>query len=69
MINKYKIIIKDNYINIMNYKKIIDIDHNRIEIFLDKARVIISGNNLLVTGIDEYEMVIKGIIKGIDFIE
>ena len=69
MINKYKIIIKDNYINIMNYKNIIDIDHNRIEIFLDKARVIISGNNLLVTGIDEYEMVIKGIIKGIDFIE
>ena len=69
MINKYKIIIKDNYINIMNYKKSIDIDHNRIEIFLDKARVIISGNNLLVTGIDEYEMVIKGIIKGIDFIE
>ena len=69
MINKYEIIIRDKYINIKNYKRVIDINDNKIEIILDKNKINISGSNLIVCGMDEYEILIRGNIKGIDFIE
>ena len=69
MINKYEIIIKDKYINIRNYKRVIDINDNKIEVILDKNRIIINGSNLIVCEMDEYEILVRGNIKGIDFIE
>lgn len=70
MINKnYELIIKDNYLDIKYYSKIIDINSLKIEILLDSKKIIINGNNLIIRCMDEYEIVIKGIISSIQFID
>ena len=65
--NRYEINIKENFIHLKNYKNIIDIYPNRISILLNNCKFVINGSNLIITGLDEYEIVIKGNIKGIDF--
>lgn len=64
----YEINIKTNYIHIINYIKIEDISFNNIKISLNNKKVNIKGEKLLITRLDENEMLIKGIFKGIDFI-
>lgn len=64
----YEINIKLNYIHIINYIKIEDISFNNIKILLDNKIINIKGEKLLITKLDENEMLIKGLFKGIDFI-
>ena len=64
----YEINIKTNYIHIINYIKIEDISFNNIKISLNNKKINIKGEKLLITRLDENEMLIKGIFKGIDFI-
>ena len=65
---KYEIIIKDNYIHLINYVNIIDICSNRIKILLNNSTVVINGSCLMISALDEFDMIIKGNIKGIEFI-
>lgn len=64
----YEIKINLNYIHIINYIKIEDISFNNIKILLDNKIINIKGEKLLITKLDENEMLIKGLFKGIDFI-
>jgi len=66
--NDYEIIINRNYIHIKNYNRIIDICDNRIKLVLNNNIVLINGNCLIVCAIDEYEIVIKGYITSIEYI-
>ena len=68
MLNKYEIIIMGNCIHIKNYYKILDICDKKIEINLNNSTLLINGNNLIVCAMDEYEIVIKGYFKSIEFI-
>ena len=63
----YEMIIKDNFIHLINYINIIDISSNRISILLNINTIIISGSCLMISALDEFEMIIKGNIKGIEF--
>ena len=65
--NNYKINICDGMVHLTNYKDIIDISSNKIIILLNDNRIIINGCNLYVCGLDKYEILIKGIIKGLEF--
>ena len=66
--NKYEIILKNNYMHIKYYSKIIDIYNNKIVLILDKYNLLIKGSSLIVSALNEYEIVIKGDIKSIEFI-
>ncbi len=67
--NKYELILKENLLHIKNYKEIIDINSNNIIIKLNNKTLKIKGNDLLICCLDEYEILIKGNIKGLDFNE
>ncbi len=71
MINKeqYEIVIKNNYIYIKNYFNLENICNNNILICLKDNKLSIRGNNLIIVKLDKYELLIKGTIKGIDFID
>lgn len=63
-INKsLEIYIKDNFVHVKNYNNIINITNNHIQL----NNVVISGFELIICKLDEYELTIKGKIKGITF--
>ena len=66
--NSYEINICNNRVHIKNYIRIIDIDLNRIEILILNNKLIINGDKLIIRRMDEYELLINGIIKGLEFI-
>ena len=66
--NKYEIILKDKYIHLKYYNKVLDINENKIKILLEDNTIVINGSNLYVCALDEYELVIKGNVKSIEFI-
>ena len=45
------------------------ISFNNIKILLNNKIINIKGEKLLITKLDENEMLIKGVFKGIDFID
>ena len=65
--NKYEIIIREKLIHLKYYSKIIDIDSSKIEIVLNNNILLIKGSSLIVSALSEYEIVIKGVIKSIEF--
>ena len=67
-INNYEINVKDNFIHIKNYINVIDINSNKIRIKVKNNTLLIYGCNLIATAMDEYEIVINGCIKSIEFI-
>lgn len=70
MINKkYELTIKNDFIDIKYYLKIIDINSNKIEVLLKEKKLIIKGNDLIIRCMDEYEIVIKGNYSSIQFID
>ena len=66
--NSFKINIINDSVHIINYVNIINISPNVINILLNDKTLKISGNNMLICGLDEYELLIKGNIKGLEFI-
>ena len=67
--NKYEIILRENFVHIKQYSTIIDIDNNLIKIRIDNnTDIAISGNHIIICAMDEYEIVIKGQVKSIDYI-
>jgi len=57
---KFKIIITDKYINIINYKEIIDFNSNKISIRHNTGIISIIGTNLVVNKMIEDEILITG---------
>ena len=65
--NKYEITINDKYLYIKNYSKVINTSFREIIITLNNKTIIINGNDLIISKMDKYDLLIKGNIKGIVF--
>ena len=63
----YEINLRDNYLHLINYINILDISSNKIRIMLNNNTIEIDGNTLLISALDENELLIKGNIIGIRF--
>ena len=66
--NEYKIIIKSNQINIVNFDEIIDFSPTKISIRYQRKNVIIEGENLIISKMIEEEVLIIGTISQIRII-
>lgn len=64
---KFKIIIYDNLINIVNYKDIIIFEDNKIVINCNNFNISIKGNDLIINNVYDNELLIKGNILNIEF--
>ena len=62
---EYKIIIKNNEINIVNYDEIIDFSLTQISVKYKNKKIIIEGKNLVISKMIENEVLITGIINNI----
>ena len=62
----YKIIIKPNTINIINYIEIKDFSNTKIVINSTNGITTIIGKNLVVSKMQDNEVLITGIIKNIE---
>lgn len=56
---------KDNKVLITNYNKINSISNE--EIIIDN--ILINGNNLIIETLDDYEIIIKGLLKEVIILE
>ena len=64
----YKIIIKENSINIINFIEIKDLSTNKIVINNYKGTTTIIGENLVVSKMQDNEVLIAGKIKTIELV-
>lgn len=62
----YKIIITDKYINIVNYKEILDFNSSRISVKSKIGITIIEGRDLAVSKMIEDEILITGIFYSVN---
>ena len=62
----FKIIIKDNYLNIINYKEIVDFSSSQIIIKTNKKIIKIIGDNLIVSKMQDSEALITGNINKVE---
>lgn len=58
----YEIIIKENQVNIINFKEIIDFSTNKISLKCDNKIINIEGKNLIISKMLDKELLITGII-------
>ena len=63
--NNYEIIIKDNSINIINFKEIVDFSINRISLRCDNKIINIEGKDLIISKMLDEEVLITGIISNV----
>ena len=62
---EYKIIIKENYVNIINYDKIINFTFNKVSVKNKNKIIIIEGTNLTISKMVIDEVLITGNISNI----
>ena len=61
----YEIILKENKVNIINFKEIIDFSTNKISLRCDNKIVNIEGKNLIISKMLDDELLITGTIYNI----
>ena len=61
----YEIIIKENSINVINFKEIIDFSMNKISLKCDEKIINVEGKNLIISKMIDDELLITGIIFNI----
>lgn len=62
---EYRIIIKENYVNIVNYDEIVDFNLNKISVKYKSKLITIEGLNLTINKMIEDEVLITGKISNI----
>ena len=62
---EYKIIIKENYVNIINYDEIVDFTLNRIAVRYANKTIVIEGTNLTISKMVIDEVLVTGKIVNI----
>lgn len=62
---EYKIILKENYLNIVNYGEIIDFSLDKISVRKNNKNIIVTGKNLTINKMLDEELLITGIIQTI----
>lgn len=65
--NDFKVIIMDNYLNIVNYLEVLDFSSKEISVKYDKGIMVIKGDNLVVSKMMDDELLIKGNVKSINY--
>ena len=63
--NEYKIVITNGYLNIVNYLEIIDFSNKEISVKHKDGITVIKGDDLVVSKMQDEELLIKGDIKSI----
>ena len=63
--NEYKIIIKNNQLNVINYDEIIDFSLVKITIRIKQKIISIEGNNLIISKMIDDEVLVSGNISNI----
>ena len=58
----YQIIIKENQVNIINFREIIDFSTDKISLKCDNKIINIEGKNLIISKMLDEELLITGII-------
>lgn len=61
----YQIVIKNNLINIINIEEIVDFSIDKVTIRCNQKIISIDGKNLIISKMQEDEVLISGIILGI----
>ena len=61
----YEIILKENKVNIINFKEIIDFSTNKISLRCDNKIVNIEGKNLIISKMLDDELLVTGTIYNI----
>lgn len=62
----YKIIIKKDNINIINYQEIKDFSNNQVTITTNENQINITGDNLVVSKMQDSEVLITGKIQKLE---
>ncbi len=65
--NDFKVIIMDNYLNIINYLEVLDFSSKEISVRYDKGIMIIKGIDLVVSKMMDEELLIRGKILSISY--
>lgn len=65
--NTFSLIIKKNYINIINFIKILVLDDDKVTLELPNNNITIIGKELKLLKLLDNEVLIKGIITNIEF--
>lgn len=66
---KFKLTYSDNYLNIINYNKIIILEHDRIDVSVFNKIIKIKGKDLKLMRLLNQEILITGLINNIELME
>lgn len=64
--DEYLISLSDSFIHVINYKSIMSLNNNRIELMLNNKILIITGEDFIIEKMEKSEMTIKGKITNIE---
>ena len=64
----YYIDIFNNCLHVYYYEELITLKDNLIELKLKEFKLVIEGINLLVSAMDNHEILVKGIINNVRFV-
>lgn len=61
----YKIIIKENYLNIVNYDEIVDFSLHKVSVRIKNKLILVEGTKLVISKMLEQEVLITGNISNL----
>ena len=62
---EYKIIIKENYLNIVNYDEIVDFSLHKVSVRVKNKLILVEGTKLVISKMLEQEVLITGNISNL----
>lgn len=66
---EFRLTLYNDKIHIINYKKIISLESNYLSILCLNKKILVTGNNLILSKILDNELLIKGNINNIEVID
>ena len=66
---EFRLTLYNDKIHIINYKKIISLESNYLSILCLNKKILVTGNNLILSKILDNELLIKGTINNIEVID
>ncbi len=66
---EFRLTLYTDKIHIINYKKIISLENNYLSILCLNKKILVTGNNLILSKILDNELLIKGNINNIEVID
>ena len=62
---EYKITVKENYVDIVNYDEIVDFTLTKISVRYNNKIIIVEGNNLTISKMIDNEVLVMGLVTSI----